>query len=130
VAGEDLFLGAPQGQSWPLSLDDVEPRLRERFPDAYIQRRESAVTGKSRLSFTVRLADGTPRHGIYVDRDNLALSDGDATVWADTIAWFLSLLPSDTRTVVMRGEGPTTAELPAQIRTPDGIAAFFSSLPA
>lgn len=105
-----------------------EPRIQDqvdtvhefpvKFPDAYIARRESAVTGKSRLSFTVKLADGTPRHGIYGDRDNLALSDGDATVWADTIAWFLSLLPPGTATVVMRGEGPTTAELPAQIRTP------------
>lgn len=130
MAGEDLFLGAPPGQNWPLSLDDVEPRLRERFPDAYIARRESAITGKSRLSFTVKLADGTPRHGIYVDHDNLALTDGDASVWADTIAWFLSLLPPGTPTVVMRGEGPVTADLPAQIRTPDAITAFFSSLPA
>jgi hypothetical protein len=130
VAGEDLFLGAPQGQRWPLSLDDVEPRLRERFPDAYIQRRGSAVTGKSRLSFTVRLGDDVPRHGIYVDHDNLALSDGNADVWAETIAWFLSLLPPGTRTVAMRGEGPTVAELPAQIRTADSITAFFASLPA
>ena len=125
----DLFLGAPEGQSWPLSLDDVEPRLRERFPEAHIARKTSRVTGKTRLTFSVRLPDGQPRHGIYVDQDNLALSDGDPAVWADTIAWFLGLLPPGTRTVAMRGEGPTLAELPPQIRTPDSLIAFFSSLP-
>jgi hypothetical protein len=112
-----------------LSLDDLEPLLRGRFPDAYIARRSSLVTGKNRLSFTVQLADGIKYHGIYVDQGNLALSDGDATVWADTIAWFLTLLPAETPIVAMRGEGPTILELPAQIRTPDGITAFFASMP-
>jgi hypothetical protein len=129
VAGEDLFLGPPQGQLWPLSLDDLEPLLRERFPDAYIARHHSPVTGKNLLRFTIRLADGVKCHGMYEDRENLALSDGDATVWADTIAWFLTLLPAETPIVAMRGEGPTILELPAQIRTPDGITAFFASLP-
>jgi hypothetical protein len=128
VPGEDLFLGAPQGETWPLGIDTVEPLLRQRFPEAIINRRTSAVTGKNRLSFAIPFADGIQRHGIYVDHDNLALSDGTGTDWADTIAWFLNLLPAGTPTVVMRGEGPDVVPLPSQIRTPEGVAAFFASL--
>lgn len=89
MAGDDLFLGAAQGETWPLSVDTVQPLLQQRFPDAIIQRRSSPVTGKTRLSFTIPFPDGTPRHGIYIDHDNLALSDGGIDDWADTIAWFL-----------------------------------------
>jgi hypothetical protein len=129
VPGDDFFLGAPQGETWPLGIDIVEPLLRQRFPEAIINRRTSAVTGKTRLSFAIPFPDGTARHGIYVDHDNLALSDGTAADWADTIAWFLSLLPPGTPTVTMRGEGPDVTPLPSQIRTPQAIEAFFASLP-
>ena len=122
---DDLFLGAPQGQTWPLSVDDVEPLLVGRFPDVIIERRTSAVTGKQRLSFSVGFPDGNRRHGIYVDHDNLALSDGQIGDWADTIAWFLEQLPPGTPTVVMRGEGPNVVNLPPQIRSPEGINAFL-----
>jgi hypothetical protein len=129
VPGEDLFLGAPEGETWPLGIDTVEPLLRQRYPDAVVNRRTSAVTGKNRLSFAITFPDGIVRHGIYVDHDNLALSDGTSTDWADTIAWFLTLLPPGTPTVVMRGEGPQVVALPTQIRTPEAITAFFAALP-
>ena len=64
------------------------------------------------------------RHGIYVDHDNSALSDGDPAVWAGPIAWSLTLLPPGSRTVAMRAEGLTLA--PAQVRTTDSVNAFFS----
>jgi hypothetical protein len=128
MPGDDLFLGAPQGERWPLSLDQVEPLLRARFPDASVERRSSRVTGKNRLSFAVPSGDGTQRHGIYVDHDNLALSDGSPADWADTIAWFLALLPPGTTTVAMRGEGPDVIPLPPQIRSIDAVRAFFEAI--
>jgi hypothetical protein len=106
----------------------VERLLQQRFPGAVINRRASAVTGKNRLSFSIPFPDGISRHGIYVDQDNLALSDGTSVDWADTIAWFLNLLPPGTSPVVMRGEGPNVVPLPTQIRSPDSVAAFFESL--
>lgn len=128
MPGDDLYLGAPEGQAWPLSIEQVEPRLRERFPDSAILRKTSLVTRKTRLSFTIPFPDGNRRHGIYIDHDNLALSDGEVADWADTIAWFLGLLPPGTPCVAMRGEGPVFTPLPAQIRTSDDVIAFFDAL--
>jgi hypothetical protein len=128
VPGDDLFLGAPQGQAWPLGLDTVGNLLRDHFPDAVIERKTSSVTGKTRLSFDLPFPDGVSRHGIYVDHDNLALSDGSPADWADTIAWFLQLLPPGAATVAMRGEGPDVTPLPPSIRTPVAVVAFFESL--
>jgi hypothetical protein len=113
----NLYIGAPQGQPWPLTLDQVEPQLRRRFPDAYITRETMAVTGEPYLSFDVQLADGVTRHGIYVDRDNLAVSDGTPADWADTIAWFLTLLPDGTSSVVMAEDNPVPVPLPKNATT-------------
>jgi hypothetical protein len=124
----NLYVGAPQGQQWPLTLDVAEAHLRQRFPDAPISRETMAVTGEPYLSFDVQLADGVTRHGIYVDRDNLALSDGTPADWADTIAWFLGLLPAGTPTVVMVEEEPVPVPLPAATTTPDAIRELLESL--
>lgn len=122
-----LYLGAPAEETWPLSLPTVETHLRQRFPDMLASRRTSLVTGNEVLDFDVRLADGELRHGTYVAGGKLALSDGTPADRADTIAWFLSLLPEGTPTMVIR-DGPEPIPLPEQSRTPDALTAFFDSI--
>lgn len=123
-----LFVAAPPGVQWPLSLDEVEAHLRHRFPDALITRETMATSGEPYLDFDVRLADGMPRHGVYVERGNLVLSDGLPADWADTIAWFLGLLPPRTPTVVMVEDEPVPVPLPEGTTTPDAIRELFESL--
>ncbi|MFI7598187.1 hypothetical protein [Actinoplanes sp. NPDC049681] len=123
-----LYLGAPPEHPWPLSLPTVETYLRQRFPDMIASRRTSLVTGNDVLDFDVRLDDGQQRHGTYVAGGKLALSDGTPADWADTIAWFLSLLPEGTPTMVMRDDGPEPVPLPEQTRTPEALIAFFESI--
>jgi hypothetical protein len=125
---EGIFVGAPQGQRWPLSIDDAETQLRARFPDAILQRRTSGVTGEPYLSFTVDLADGMPRHGVYAEGRNLALSDGTPADWADTIAWFIRLLPAGTPMLAMVEANPTPVPIPEGTSTPDTIRQLLEDL--
>jgi hypothetical protein len=97
---ETLYVGAPQGTSWPLDLARAEAPLRERFPDAFIRRGEGRASGRDYLSFDVTV-NGERRHGVYAEGLNLALSDGSPADWAETIVWFLSLLPEGTAAVAM-----------------------------
>jgi hypothetical protein len=124
----DVFVGAPRNGQWPLGVDVVENLLRQRFPDALIRRRTSAATGKDRVTFDLPRPAGPPRHGMYIDHDNLALSDADPQEWAETIAWFLTLLPPGTATVVMIDEGPRLVPLPDGVREPDAVAAFLAAI--
>jgi hypothetical protein len=123
-----LFIAAPQGARWPLTLDEVEAHLRQRFPDAVITRETMATSGEPYLDFHVRLADGTPRQGVYVERGNLVLSDGLPADWAETIAWFLGLLPPGTPTVVMVEDNPVPVPLPEATTTPEAIQELLENL--
>lgn len=127
MAGK-LYLAAPPNQRWPLTIDDLTSQLQRRFPDALISRRTSAVTRNDVLDFDITLADGDMRHGTYVDGGKLALSDGSPTDWADTLAWFLSLLPDGTPAVAMIEEGADVVMVPAQIRSSHAVAAFYAAL--
>jgi hypothetical protein len=127
MAGK-LYLAAPPNQQWPLTIDDLTTQLHRRFPDALISRRTSAITRNDVLDFEVTLADGEMRHGTYVDGGKFALSDGSPSDWADTLAWFLSLLPDGTPAVAMVDEGADVVTVPAQIRSPQAVAAFYAAL--
>jgi hypothetical protein len=94
---ETLYIGAIEGTRWPLDLNTVEQKLRERYPDLVSQRRNTAPPQQDYLSFDLSLG-GEMRHGIYIDGGHLALSDGTPADWAEIVAWFLSLLPNGTPT--------------------------------
>jgi hypothetical protein len=127
MAGK-LYLAAPPGHRWPLTLDELTDRLRQRFPGALISRRTSSVTRNDVLDFDVTLDDGEMRHGTYVDGGKLTLSDGTPSDWADTLAWFLSLLPEGTPAVAMVEEAIDVTALPAPIRSAPALAAFYAAL--
>jgi hypothetical protein len=95
-----IYLGAAPGHHWPIDLDTAEVQLRRRWPEIVVRRLDSHVTGKQRLSCDV-IVDDQPMPLIYEADGPLVLEDGDPAVWADTIAWWLSLLPAGTPTVTM-----------------------------
>jgi hypothetical protein len=123
----DLYLGPPQGYPWPLSVPALEAALRVRFPDMLAVVRPSAVIPDQVLSFEVALADGEKRRGTFTSSGVLSLSDGTPEDWADTIAWYLSLLPPETPVIAMV-EDDIMAPLPPGMTGPDQIAGFLNSL--
>jgi hypothetical protein len=100
-----LYVAAPEGQQWPMDLDAAEASLRQHWPDIRLSRPTSAVNGQRYLSFDV-VVDGAARYGTYADRFCLTLAEGSPQVWADTIVWFLGLLPAGTAAVAMAEEDP------------------------
>jgi hypothetical protein len=97
---DKLYVAAPDGTAWPLDLDTAEAKLRERFPEAVTSRQTARASGQDYLSFDVPI-EGMMRHGIYVEGGNLTLSDGAPADWAETVSWFLSLLPAGTPAVAL-----------------------------
>src|SRR5215813_7695882 len=97
---DKLYVAAPEGTAWPLDLDTAEAKLRERFPEAVTARQTARASGQDYLSFDVPI-EGMMRHGIYVEGGNLTLSDGAPADWAETVAWFLSLLPAGTPAIAL-----------------------------
>jgi hypothetical protein len=108
---DKLVIAATPGTTWPLDLDIAEAKILERFPDAVTARHTGATTGQQYVSFDVEI-DDLMRHGIYVDGGNLTLSDGTPADWADTIAWFLSLLPPGTEAVALAEQNGELAYIP------------------
>jgi hypothetical protein len=123
---ETLFVAAPEGATWPLDLDIVEDRLRQRFPDITTSRHTSAVSGDEYLDFALQL-NGMVRTGVYVARGNLVLNDGTPAEWADTIAWFLTLLPEATPVVVMTENNTQLTPMPSTA-SPEQIRVVFDKL--
>ncbi|MFC0430516.1 hypothetical protein [Kutzneria buriramensis] len=100
-----IFVAAPPGTTWPLTLDGVERQLRQQFPDVMIFRRHAAVSDTDYLDFQVTV-DGLARVSSYFDDGKLILNDGSSADWADTIVWFLGLLPAGTPAVAMIEDNP------------------------
>jgi hypothetical protein len=126
---EGLFLGAPPGHAWPLPAVTLQARLRERYPDAPLRLTDSAVTSATALDFEIPLADGDTHGGSYSETGVLALSDGSPQLWAETMTWFLGLIPPTEPVFAMREDNPTPAALPAEARTdPAALARFFAAL--
>ncbi|MFD8781274.1 hypothetical protein [Kitasatospora sp. NPDC059599] len=102
---DTIFIAAAPGTTWPPSRDDAEEHLLTRFPDTRTWRKHAPATGRDYLDFQVEI-DGEIRLGSYFEHRNLVLTDGTPDVWADTIAWFLNLLPADSRVVAVVESNP------------------------
>ncbi|MGA5823691.1 hypothetical protein ACPC54_38230 [Kitasatospora sp. NPDC094028] len=102
---DTIFIAAAPGTTWPLSCDDAEEHLRTRFPDVRTWHKHAPVSDTDYVDFQVEI-DGTVRLGSYFEHRNLVLNDGTPEVWADTIAWFLALLPTEARTVAVVESNP------------------------
>jgi len=111
MASDTLFAAAPEGTTWPLDLDAVEAEFRRRFPDAVISRERTLVSGRNYISADVPI-EGMMLPASYFENGNLALSDGTPELWADTFAWFLSLLPAGTPIVALTDQNQNLTPIP------------------
>ncbi|MFD4394195.1 hypothetical protein [Kitasatospora sp. NPDC058478] len=102
---DTIYIGAAPGTTWPITPEEAGDHLLGRFPDMESWHKHAPVSEKDYIDFDVEL-DGTTRQCSYFEHGQLILRDGDATLWADTIAWFLSLLPADARAVAMVASNP------------------------
>jgi hypothetical protein len=101
MSNSALYLGAPEGHTWPIDLESAQKHLQEHWPEAHVSRQVSKVTGDPYLSFDVEIA-GMHRWGTYSAHPHcLTLTSGRPADWAETIVWFLSLLPRGTPAVAM-----------------------------
>jgi hypothetical protein len=111
MSGTTLYFGpGPGAAAWPLDVAAVEAALRARFPVVRFVRRTMPVGGPPSLRFEIEMTDGSTRKGVFGSDGMLSLSDGDAAIWAHTIAWYLTLLPPGTVTYAMVEQslaGPT-----------------------
>lgn len=108
---DSIFISAPPQKSWPLSITMVEARLKEQFPDVRCFREHLEVSDQHYLDFQMTL-DGQLRTGVFFDHSYLILKDGPTTLWANTIVWFLSLLPAGTPAVAMVETNPEVVPIP------------------
>ncbi len=111
MASDTLFAVAPEGTTWPLDLDTVEAEFRRRFPDAVVWRGRTLVSGRNYISAGVPI-EGMLLNANYFENGNLALSDGTPELWADTFAWFLSLLPAGTPAVAFTDQNQNFTPIP------------------
>lgn len=103
---DSIFIAAPQGTSWPLALETFGTRFEQQWPEARIFPPErGGASNEDYINFQVTL-DGQLRTGSYFDRSTLILRDGPPQVWAETITWFLRLLPAGTPAVAMCESNP------------------------
>ncbi len=121
-----IFVAAPEGMSWPLVRHDVEHHLATRFPDVQTWHKCAPVSRADYVDFEVTI-DGEPRHGTYFDHRHLILRDGTPEFWADTIAWFLGLLPPGTPAVAMVESNEGIVPIPAAV-SPRQITILFDEL--
>lgn len=111
---DGVFIAAAPGTTWPLSRDEFRDSLLERFPGARYFDKIEPITRQDYLSFYVEL-DGTERHGDYFEHSNLSLEDAEPGEWAETIEWFLTLLPVAAPVVAVLESNPDAlAPLPAR----------------
>jgi hypothetical protein len=102
-----LFLAAPPGTVWMLPAENFEEQLRRRFLEVRIRRADSSISDAHYVIFNVPL-DGIPRSGGYTVGRDLNVDDGTPAEWADTLVWFISLLPSESGVVAMAENNPQT----------------------
>jgi hypothetical protein len=122
---DGIFIAAAPGSTWPLSLDSFAARLRARWADVVTVARHAAATNQDYLAFEVDL-EGERRHGSFFDGRYLVLEDGTPSFWADTMAWFLSLLPVDASVVCMTESVPEPVPLARQASSAEIVAVLES----
>jgi hypothetical protein len=126
VGSGTLYVVIPEDEPWPVGLDEVETLLRQRWPTAMVTREASAVTGIQYLSFDVEL-NGAARWGTYSQRTGFSLSEGFPADWADTVAWFLGLLPAGTRALAAADGNLELVPLPPS-PSADEVRALYERL--
>jgi hypothetical protein len=96
-----ILVCAPEGRTWPLSASTLATQLRERAADIRVtDPRQENLGGGTYISFEFPL-NGEIRHANYVEGSQLSLHDGSPSDWAETISWFLNLLPSGTPAIAL-----------------------------
>jgi hypothetical protein len=126
MSNERIIVAAEPGTDWPLSLTDFADRLRGRWPDARTWTRHSPITNADYVAFEVGVAEQS-RSGAYFPHRQLDLSDGTPEDWADTIAWFLRLLPATSHPLCLLSAVPEPTQLP-RTSSPTEIAAILNGL--
>lgn len=121
-----IFIAAPPNTTGPLDLAGFERELRARWSEVHTAARQAPATNEDYLAFELDL-DGEGRHGAYFDHRYLLLEDGTPAFWADSIAWFLSLLPIDAQVVCMAESAPQPTPMPRQA-DPGQITTVLESL--
>jgi hypothetical protein len=104
-------------------MASLESQLRTRWPEVHTAARHSSATDEDYLAFELDL-DGERRHGSYFDRKYLLLEDGTPTFWAETITWFLALLPSDAHVVCMTDAVPEPIPMPRHANADQVVSAL------
>jgi hypothetical protein len=126
MSTERIIVAAEPGTDWPLSLAEFTNRLRDRWPEVRTWTQHSPITNADYLTFEVGTDEHT-RSGAYFEHQQLDLSDGTPDDWADTIAWFLRLLPPTSRSVCLLAAVPEPTPLPRTSSHTD-IAAILNEL--
>lgn len=126
MSTERIIIAPAEGSEWPLSLADFADRLRVRIPDAHTTVQHSPATNGDYYTFQFG-EPGQRRYGAYFERRNLSLSDGTIEDWADTISWFLRLLPEGAPTVCLLEAVPIPTPLSTR-STPEQVVATLNEL--
>ena len=105
-----IFLSPAEGDTWPLDVDAAEGHFRDRWPSISPMRGTGHPATKPTLDFDVKL-HGQTVSVVYQDGGPLVLNDGTPEEWADTIVWFLNLLPADASVVTMTDFNPSPVPL-------------------
>jgi hypothetical protein len=105
-----IFLSPPEGDTWPLDVDAAERHFRGRWPTIGPMRGTGHPAPRQTIDFDVSL-NGQTVSVVYQDGGPLVLNDGTPEEWADTIVWFLDLLPADASVVTMTDVNPSPVPL-------------------
>lgn len=126
MSNEAILICAAPDTRWPLTLAEFESSLRGRWPNVRTWVEHSPRTNDDHVTFGVDFDDYT-RHGTFFNGQQLALHDDVPSFWADTIEWFLSLLPSDARVVGIMEAVPEMEVIPRDA-TADQIVTILDDL--
>jgi hypothetical protein len=126
MSTEGIIVAAAQGTEWPLSLADFAGQLRTRWPEVRTWTDHSPAAGRDYVEFQIG-GVGETRSGAYYERKQLDLGDGTPDDWADTISWFLHLLPPGTPSVCLLEAVPVVTPLPGT-SSPAQVAAILNEL--
>jgi hypothetical protein len=117
-----IYIGQPQPQPLPITLEQFQRALTDRYPDTSATRMD-LPRGVHGVAFTLNL-DGEQRTGTLYSNGYLILEDGDGAVWAPTIAWLLTLIPNHAVEMMAEVNSPTSAPIPADATPADNTAIY------
>lgn len=106
-----LHLVAVEGTAWPLGAAEFARVARMRWPDAVIDTDPVATIATPHVTFDIEI-DQMARYGMYVQAEQLVLNAGSPEDWADTVVWFLGLLPRGSGVECFTDAAPVPHALP------------------